>query len=62
VVALDGDRIEFFVFDYKIRILPDLLAAPLVRAVDGLARHVTDELLPEAIAGLLVYLSKRDTL
>ncbi len=58
VVALNLDRFEFLVFDKDIGPLGVFVAAPLVLACNRFARYLINKLLPQPIAGLLVYLPK----
>jgi hypothetical protein len=62
VIALDRDRVEVFILDHQISVFGVFVAAALVRALDGVARHLIDELLTNAIAGLLVDLPEGDPL
>ena len=62
VVALDCDGVEFIVVHRDVNVLRVLIPAPLVEALDWLARDLVDQLLPQPIAGFLVDLSKRDSL
>ena len=56
------ERLDLFVLDLDVDVLVDLVAADLVGRLDRLARHVVDQLLAQAIAGLLVDLPERHPL
>ena len=62
VVALDFERFDLLVLDLDVDALVDLVAADLVGRVDHLARLVVDQLLAQAVAGLLVDLPERHPL
>ena len=58
VIALDCDSVEFIIIHWDISVFRVLVSAPLVEALDRLARDLVDQLLPQPIAGFLVDLSK----
>src|SRR6185437_6575926 len=62
MAALDRDRVELLVLDLQVDALVDLVAPPLVVGIDRLPRLVVDQLLAEAVAGLLVDLPESDPL
>jgi len=62
VVALDSYRVEFIVFNQHVLVLANLIPTTFLAGLDWLARHIIDELLPQAIAGRPVDLPESDPL
>ena len=60
MAALDRDRVDFFVLDAHVNALIDLVAASLVGRIDGSPVSFVDQLLAQAVAGLLVDLPESD--
>ena len=58
MAALDRDGVELFVLDLQVDALVDFVAPALVIGVDRVARRFVDQLLAQAIAGLLVDLAE----
>jgi hypothetical protein len=58
VVALDGDSVEFIVIDEDVGAFGVFVAAPLVAALDRLARNSINKLLPQPVARFLVHLTE----
>ena len=59
VVALDRNGVEFIIVHRDVGVLRVLVAAAFILALDRLARDLVDQLLPQAVAGLLVDLAER---
>ena len=62
MVAFDLDRFDLLVLDHEIFVFRIFVTAALVLRLDRLARHLVDELLAKAIAGLLVDLTEGDAI
>jgi hypothetical protein len=62
MAALDRDGVDLFVFDLQVDALVDFVPAPLVAGIDRLAGLLVDQLLAEAVPGLLIDLAEGDTL
>jgi hypothetical protein len=62
VVALDRDGVQFIIVHRHVCILRVLVPAPLVEALDRLARDLVHQLLAQPIAGFFVDLPERDAL
>ena len=60
--ALDRKGVEFVVIHRDVGVLGVFVAAALILALDRLAGDLVDQLLAQAVAGLLVDLAERDTL
>jgi hypothetical protein len=62
VVALDRYRVQLLILDLDVGILRILVAPAFVLALNRLSRDLIYKLLPQSVAGLLVYLPERDAL
>jgi hypothetical protein len=62
VLALDREGVELVVIHRDVGVLGVFVAAALGLALDRLTSDFVDQLLSEAVAGLLVDLAERDTL
>ena len=59
MVALDRDGVKLVILYGDVSVLRVLVAAPLVLIADWLSCNLVDELLAQAVAGLLVDLAER---
>jgi hypothetical protein len=62
VVAFDLDSLNLVIFNRDVLALPDFVSTAFVLGADGLARYIVNELLTQAVAGLLVDVAERNAL
>ena len=62
MLALDRKGLQLFVIHWDVGVLGVFVAAALGLALDRLSRDIVDQLLAQAVAGLLVDLAERDPL